>query len=437
MKQASTFNKAERSGLPPLGALLGASLCGGCGNNSAAPSVPEPKLRGARALSLAAALFSILLLCLLAPQEAEALWPVPGSGCVALGYEQTYVGATGAARVHHGVDCAAPAGAEVVSPAGGRVSFIGSVPAGEEPGSPTMIAVSVALGDGRTLTLMPFASVCVEEGQEVAAGLPLGTLAATGDASSAAPHLHVGLKDASRYYDPLALLGFAPGRGGAAYEAEAGKAALPLAALETGLSEAQPQPVAAGAPAEPAGAALLAAAYGAASSDAAAAALEAGDTIGHEAAAAPLGAGDPASAASINTPEAPSEAAASKSMQPEGSAQDAGARLVSADAATIAAWRASAADGEEEASAGGFSAWLAGVLASAPEMLAEGASALGSLPSWAWAAVVAAAAGPALAFFGRRAARSCKSTRKEHACSHGGKRRLRRVERVGAAFEAR
>lgn len=66
-----------------------------------------------------------------------------------------------------------------------------------------MKAVSIELADGRAISLMPFASIAVREGQSVIEGQALGTLAAGGDVSTSATHLHMGYKQGPSYLDPM------------------------------------------------------------------------------------------------------------------------------------------------------------------------------------------------------------------------------------------
>lgn len=71
----------------------------------------------------------------------------------------------------------ASAGLQIISPLAGTVRFTGAVPSGDSrtggmSSDKTMNAVSIELSDGRTVTLMPFASIGVREGQTVAEGAP-------------------------------------------------------------------------------------------------------------------------------------------------------------------------------------------------------------------------------------------------------------------------
>lgn len=159
------------------------------------------------------ALFSVGLFAFalaMIPAQAYAGWVVEGEPAVLVGYGERYVSELGPQATHHGVDCLASAGAQCLFPAGGTVSFVGPVPAGDAPGCGTTLAVSVRIEDGRILTLMPFDDVAVAEGQRVAEGQAVGTVASSGDGSTTVSHVHVGLKRGRTYYDPSELLGVAP-----------------------------------------------------------------------------------------------------------------------------------------------------------------------------------------------------------------------------------
>ncbi len=117
--------------------------------------------------------------------------------------------------VHSGIDLPGASGDEVSAPCSGTVSFVGNVPAGDtvagkkQMKTKTMLAVSIKLEDGKTLTLMPLSECDVKKGEAVGESERLGTLAAQGDRSLSKPHLHMGLKQGNTYYDPSYLLGAA------------------------------------------------------------------------------------------------------------------------------------------------------------------------------------------------------------------------------------
>ncbi len=137
----------------------------------------------------------------------SAGWQGFYGGEAILGFGDTYISEMGRSSTHSGVDVSASSGSSVTAPVGGTVTFSGSIPTGEIPGSPTTLAVSIDIGDGFILTLMPFDSVKVSEGDAVSAGQALGLLAATGDVSSSSPHVHVSLRENGKYVDPSWLLG--------------------------------------------------------------------------------------------------------------------------------------------------------------------------------------------------------------------------------------
>jgi hypothetical protein len=138
------------------------------------------------------------------PAPALAAWPLESGGSITLAFGATYQSAdTTSSSIHHGVDIAARAGERVLAPLSGTVSFTGRVPA---VGGGTVTAVTLATPQG-PLTLMPLASLGVHKGDSIAEGTEVGTLAATGDASSPGSHLHVGLRRGDLYVDPAAVLG--------------------------------------------------------------------------------------------------------------------------------------------------------------------------------------------------------------------------------------
>lgn len=164
-------------------------------------------------------LFCVLFFSIFSLQPAldsaeAAAWPLAQSRLSSsLAFHATYT-AGGKEYVHSGMDIAATAGSTIKAPVSGKVSFVGAVPSGDSlvtggGAGQTMDAVSIKMSDGRTVTLMPFQSTSVTKGTKVSEGSKLGSLAASGDRSSSAPHLHMGLKKGSTYYDPMSLFGLA------------------------------------------------------------------------------------------------------------------------------------------------------------------------------------------------------------------------------------
>jgi hypothetical protein len=103
---------------------------------------------------------------------------------------------------HRGVDIAGRAGAPVLSPAAGVVSFAGTVPGGGR-------SVTVQTADGYSVTLLHLGSFEVVRDALVAEGAALGTIGASGVSEHAEPYVHLGIRvssDAHGYVDPLTLL---------------------------------------------------------------------------------------------------------------------------------------------------------------------------------------------------------------------------------------
>ena len=144
--------------------------------------------------------------CLLATAPAAAdswSWPVRGDVVAAF----ADAGGPYAAGQHRGIDVAAAVGTPVVAAAAGVVRFSGLV------GS-SGLTVSIRTADGRFDTsYLHLAGATVRAGQTVGVGDRIGAVGTTGRASTATPHLHLGVRDAGtrRYRDPLDFLPSPPG----------------------------------------------------------------------------------------------------------------------------------------------------------------------------------------------------------------------------------
>jgi hypothetical protein len=156
--------------------------------------------------SAAAALCAAAVLSLLQPVQAVASggWAWPAEGPVATAYGVRYTSAQGVSCTHGGVDIAASAGTTVRACVAGEVVFSGQVPAGEGERS---WAVTVLTADGLRVSYLPLRRASVSKGAGVREGTALGDLAGEGDSSSAAPHLHLGVRRGDTRLDPLSLLG--------------------------------------------------------------------------------------------------------------------------------------------------------------------------------------------------------------------------------------
>lgn len=160
-----------------------------------------------RKLSLFSALPTtvVTLLVLLAgpPQRAAAeaglFRPMPGE--IVLAFNDGYTLGDGQTRYHTGVDIAGAAGAGVKAAGAGRVTFCGRVPAPGLSGE-RALALTVTMTDGRLATYLPLETASVAKGDEVEQGKVIGILAAAGDGSTAATHLHLGLRENGNYVDP-------------------------------------------------------------------------------------------------------------------------------------------------------------------------------------------------------------------------------------------
>jgi len=103
---------------------------------------------------------------------------------------------------HRGIDIGAPLGASVRAPAGGAISFAGTVPASGK-------SVTIQTSDGYSVTLVQLGSIGVTRGAGVAEGAVVGTIGPSGEPGIAAPHVHLGVRltsDPNGYLDPLRFL---------------------------------------------------------------------------------------------------------------------------------------------------------------------------------------------------------------------------------------
>jgi len=142
---------------------------------------------------------------LAAPPAAAETWTWPVRGEVLTAYVNA--GGPYVTGQHRGVDLSAPTGTPVLAAAGGHVRFAGLV------GS-SGLTVSVRTVDGRFDTsYLHLSTASVRPGQTVAPGDRIGVVGATGRRSTAAPHLHFGIRDAGtrHYRDPLDFLSPLPG----------------------------------------------------------------------------------------------------------------------------------------------------------------------------------------------------------------------------------
>jgi Peptidase family M23 len=146
---------------------------------------------------------------------------------------------------HRGVDIGAPAGLDVRAPAGGVITFAGTVPRAGK-------VVTITTPDGYAITLVHLGALAVEEGAPVAEGDPVAFVGTSGEAEHAVPYLHLGVRvaaDENGYLDPLTFLPAATVEGAvpaaAPPETPAGVEADPASPVTQGR-DAAPAPLAEG-----------------------------------------------------------------------------------------------------------------------------------------------------------------------------------------------
>src|SRR5919197_401421 len=88
---------------------------------------------------------------------------------------------------HRGIDIGAPTGTRVVAPAGGVVSFAGTVPYGGK-------TVTIRTADGYSVTLVHIGSFGVRRGDDVAEGADVGTVGPTGNVDISEPYVYLGVR---------------------------------------------------------------------------------------------------------------------------------------------------------------------------------------------------------------------------------------------------
>ena len=133
----------------------------------------------------------------LAPSAGAWSWPLDGD--VLRPYS---LGANAyAAGQHRGVDVAGANGEHVRAPAGGTVSFAGTVP--------TYGRTITIQSEGYSVSLTHLGAIAVAKGAAIVEGDPIGTAGLSGDSEWPTPYVHLGIRTADRadgYVDPMTLL---------------------------------------------------------------------------------------------------------------------------------------------------------------------------------------------------------------------------------------
>jgi hypothetical protein len=153
---------------------------------------------------------ALLLLVFLAwtPAAYAWSWPVQGPVLRPFVYDEAHPYASGQ---HRGVDIGVDsAGATVVAPAAGTISFAGTVPTNGR-------SVTIQTADGYSITLTHLGSIAVTKGATVAEQDTIGTVGPSGTPELDGPYVHLGIRvtaDPNGYVDPLGLLPPAPAAAG-------------------------------------------------------------------------------------------------------------------------------------------------------------------------------------------------------------------------------
>ena len=146
------------------------------------------------------AVLAALLAALCVPADALAwTWPATGPVLQQFAFDRTQPYAAGQ---HRGIDIGAPSGGAVVAPAGGIVTFAGTVPTSGK-------CLTITTADGYAVTLTHLGSMSVTVGATVAERDVVGAIGPSGDAEVDGPYVHLGIRiasDENGYFDPAPLL---------------------------------------------------------------------------------------------------------------------------------------------------------------------------------------------------------------------------------------
>src|SRR3954470_19503622 len=130
---------------------------------------------------------AVLAALLVAPVARAWTWPVGGPVLQPFSFDPAHLYAAGE---HRGVDIGADAGEAVLAPAGGTVTFSGTV-----PGSGRALTITTA--DGLAVTLTHLGSIEVGAGTAVDEGQPVAAIGTSGDPEVGGPYLHLGIRTAA------------------------------------------------------------------------------------------------------------------------------------------------------------------------------------------------------------------------------------------------
>ena len=147
-----------------------------------------------RTLLIFSVVLSVLSIAPARPAFASGTWTWPVSGPVVRAFDPP---GTPYGSGHRGIDIAAPVGTVVRAPAAGVVTFAGSVGG--------RLFVTIDHGGGLLSTCSFLSALVVHEGDVVVQGQDIA-LSGTGHAGDTAPNVHLGVRFAGQYVDPMDYL---------------------------------------------------------------------------------------------------------------------------------------------------------------------------------------------------------------------------------------
>ena len=143
--------------------------------------------------------FVVLLFLLWAPGAYAWTWPAQGPVLLGFNFDSSHPYAGGQ---HRGIDIGIGPGTPVVAPTSGTVTFAGTVPTSGK-------SVTIATGDGYSVTLTHLGSIGVSKGASVGEGDAVGTVGPSGTPELDVPYVYMGVRvtaQAQGYLDPLSFL---------------------------------------------------------------------------------------------------------------------------------------------------------------------------------------------------------------------------------------
>jgi hypothetical protein len=141
----------------------------------------------------------VMLFLVVVPSAGAWTWPVAGPVLAPFSFDPAHPYAGGE---HRGVDIGADAGAAVVAPVAGTVTFAGTVPTSGK-------SLSILTADSLSVTLTHLGALAVAKGASVDEGSPVGTVGPSGTPELSVPYVHLGVRradDDTGYLDPLGFL---------------------------------------------------------------------------------------------------------------------------------------------------------------------------------------------------------------------------------------